>query len=61
MKEYTAWVSNSQGASTDVAHGKRFESKRAAADAARAEFGKGWTVHIVDADHQEVQTFTIQR
>ena len=59
--EYTAWVSNDQGASTDVADGVTFASKRAAADAARSEFGKGWRVHIIDNFNQEVETFRISK
>ena len=46
---YTAWAQNSSGASTDVPNGSgnEFTSIRAAADAARRQFGSGWTIHIV--------------
>jgi hypothetical protein len=71
---YTAWVSNSSGANTDVHNGgSKFTSIREAADSARRQFGPGWTVHIVkvwvDGDgssynpeyNEEVKTFTIRQ
>lgn len=70
---YTAWVSNDSGARTDVANGgSKFTSIREAENAARRQFGSGWTVHIdqiwVDGDGQsynaeyntEVKTFRIR-
>lgn len=43
---YRAWVQNEQGASGDVANRDTFTSIRAAENAARAEFGPGWSVKI---------------
>jgi hypothetical protein len=57
---YTAWAGNEAGASTDVNGGKRFVSINAAMIAARNEFGRGWRIHIVDADGQTVKEFTIR-
>jgi len=49
---YYAWVSNDQGASADVEG--REHSRRKIEDAARSQFGAGWTVHVmcVDVDSQ---------
>lgn len=43
-QEYNVWASNDQGATTTVANG--LPSVSACERAARAELGKGWTVHI---------------
>jgi hypothetical protein len=70
---YYAWVGNDQGASTRVGgNGERFTSIREAENAARREFGSGWTVHVmriwIDGDgkswnneyEDEVKTFRIR-
>ena len=65
---FYAWVSNEQGATEDVRG--RFGNQRATEDAARAQFGKGWKVHVMKVGHdgddgyfppEEVRTFTLRR
>lgn len=65
---YCAWAGNDQGASIDVAGKERFSSLRAIENAARAELGKGWTVHVMAIQHdgetgwfepREIETFRI--
>ena len=55
---YGAWVSNNSGASTTVEWGP-FTSQREAENAARAQFGSGWKVHITK-NGEEIKTFTIR-
>ncbi len=64
---YRAWVINNGGASCDVRGS--FSSKRAAEDAARAQFGSGWKVTVTKIEHDGesgwfapvvVKTFTIR-
>lgn len=75
---YTAWVSNDQGATETVGNSftpPTFTSQRAAEQACRANYGPGWTAHImgvwIDGDghswaadpakgETEVKTFTIR-
>src|SRR3990172_2832944 len=59
-RKYYAWASNDQGASTDVVlpMSESRHSIRAFEDAARAQFGSGWTIHImcvaIDGDGQSM-------
>ena len=66
---YYAWVSNDDGASTDVEY-SRGKSKRNAIEQCRKQYGKGWTAHIMciygDGDGkstigvEEIMTFNIR-
>lgn len=54
MKQYSGYVSNEQGATADIMdtewHNGPLTSKsiRKVIEAARQQFGRGWTVHIIE-------------
>lgn len=54
---FYAWVSNDQGATEEVPHSRGYSKNNAIAEA-RRQYGRGWTVHImqvyVDGDGQSV-------
>ena len=59
---YYGWAGNDQGASMDVNDGVKESSQRAIENAARREFGSGWTIHVmqvsIDGDGQSVMGVT---
>jgi len=60
-RTYTAWVSNSQGATEAVDYDGN-TSKRAIIDFVRANYGAGWTLHIRDIEGgDDIVTITLRK